>query len=399
MHIVIDYDSCWQASFIDGDPNKPVGKDNKRTFLATTKSNGQKDAAIQKDTIIGVLNRLIGDQRKLYQARKSDNYFFSKIEKYVDFSIKESDCVTTQETIYLTNKSDDRSAQSTFLGAIDYKNPWFYSFASPLLWSVLFLDKNDLLCFIISDVANDCNQIDCTPRSLLARIDLLVDRKSEMSEPWLLKETLISKKQISISKAKEKLDLCHAKLAESNNISAKKQASMKKKQLEAQENLDRERLEIEGLLHDKNLSELDSLLKKAVAKLKEKYPECEYIENGGIKPIRLYSAALYLQAERLAMSGVDIEFAKGKNNEIHITGFSKRGFNGLRDWLGRMTGNRKKAVGTPCLVQKQSGKLEIILNINMDRAIELKNMIDNAGVSSFYLGKKGLAYVSHIDVR
>ena len=141
MRIVIDYDSCWQTSFIDGDPNKPVGKDNKRPFVATTKANGQKVSAIQRDTVIGLLNRLIGEQRKLYQARNSENYFFSDIEKDVSFFINERESITTHETIYLTNKSDDRCAQSTFLGTIDAKNPWFYSENSLLLWSVMYLDK------------------------------------------------------------------------------------------------------------------------------------------------------------------------------------------------------------------------------------------------------------------
>ena len=35
----------------------------------------------------------------------------------------------------------------------------------------------------------------------------------------------------------------------------------------------------------------------------------------------------------------------------------------------------------------------------MKKAKEIKNMIDNAGVSSFYLGKKGLAYITDIDTR
>ena len=48
---------------------------------------------------------------------------------------------------------------------------------------------------------------------------------------------------------------------------------------------------------------------------------------------------------------------------------------------------------------KANGQLEIRLDINDEQAKELKQMIDNAGVSSFYLGKKGLAYVSDIRLR
>jgi hypothetical protein len=34
----------------------------------------------------------------------------------------------------------------------------------------------------------------------------------------------------------------------------------------------------------------------------------------------------------------------------------------------------------------------------LNRAIELKTLIDDAAVSAFYLGKKGLAYVTKIIV-
>nr|WP_280176386.1 hypothetical protein [Legionella londiniensis] len=43
--------------------------------------------------------------------------------------------------------------------------------------------------------------------------------------------------------------------------------------------------------------------------------------------------------------------------------------------------------------------MDIYLDVDLEKAVELKKMIDSAGVSSFYLGKKGLAYVSRIDVR
>ena len=141
----------------------------------------------------------------------------------------------------------------------------------------------------------------------------------------------------------------------------------------------------------------------------EKKPGEEYCKNGIIYPTSLYSAALYIQAEHLLKSGYDVPFVRNKKNEIQIQGFSKRGFNGIRDWLNTMAGGRKKAVGTPCMVQKHSGELEIelkldntkdrgIINPNLSRAEEILELIENAGVSSFYLGKKGLAYVSNIRV-
>ena len=48
------------------------------------------------------------------------------------------------------------------------------------------------------------------------------------------------------------------------------------------------------------------------------------------------------------------------------------------------------------ILTKASGQLEINLNISKDQARDLEEKIENAGVSAFYLGKKGLAYVKDI---
>ena len=78
------------------------------------------------------------------------------------------------------------------------------------------------------------------------------------------------------------------------------------------------------------------------------------------------------------------------------------------------TGEKKKIWGNPymrkervkgegeivSLMTKASGKLEINIDVDRDKAKEIKILIENAGVSSFYFGKKGLAYLSKdIDTR
>lgn len=159
------------------------------------------------------------------------------------------------------------------------------------------------------------------------------------------------------------------------------------------------RNKLEQIEIDTEINEQDKKITAVVDFLSDKYPGNVYLTNEVIYPMSLYAAALYLQAERLYHENNDIEFIRNNNGEIYIQGFSKRGFNGIRDWLNPMTGKRKKAVGTPCVVQKQSGVMDIILDVDRDRAIKIKDDIENAGVSSFYLGKKGLAYVTNIDTR
>ena len=86
---------------------------------------------------------------------------------------------------------------------------------------------------------------------------------------------------------------------------------------------------------------------------------------------------------------------------------------GKVDLMNRFTtGDKKKIWGNPYirkerikgigevtfLMTKASGSLEIEIPIEREQGKELETMIKNAGVSSFYLGKKGLAYVSKIRV-
>ena len=77
-----------------------------------------------------------------------------------------------------------------------------------------------------------------------------------------------------------------------------------------------------------------------------------------------------------------------------------------------VTGGEKKIWGNPyirkerikgigevtSLMQKAGGTLKINIDIERETALDFKEKIENAGVSSFYLGKKGLAYVSDIRI-
>ena len=100
-------------------------------------------------------------------------------------------------------------------------------------------------------------------------------------------------------------------------------------------------------------------------------------------------------------------------NGVILKGFSVNGFT-PKDFMTLFTGGKKKVYGNPYIYEefikgqgkvkqlmvKASGQLEINLDISRDKAKKIKQMIENAGVSSFYLGKKGLAYISkEIDTR
>ncbi|WP_031434616.1 hypothetical protein [Methylomarinum vadi] len=81
MQIIIEYESSWRNSFLDGSNNEPLPKQGRKfigsmTNLSDVKNFIQRDVTL--DTVMGLLNRLIGDQRKLYQAREQDNYYLNQ---------------------------------------------------------------------------------------------------------------------------------------------------------------------------------------------------------------------------------------------------------------------------------------------------------------------------------
>ncbi len=153
----------------------------------------------------------------------------------------------------------------------------------------------------------------------------------------------------------------------------------------------------------------DNKVTQIIELLKIKFPNEQYIENDdSIKMIRFYAAALYLQLERLE-SRYDMSSAANKRGQsIYIYGYSKRGFNGKRDFMKNfVTGGEKLIYGNPYMLKnrwgevisvlhKANGTLEIELNLTPEQAKDLKQKIEDAGVSAFYLGKKGLAYVDKI---
>jgi hypothetical protein len=165
--------------------------------------------------------------------------------------------------------------------------------------------------------------------------------------------------------------------------------------------------QLEQLNKLKPVAIIDSV-DSALSALKSSFPDAEYVDaKGMVKPIMFYCSALYLQVSRLSKQ-CDLSNALTKSGGI--SGISKRGFT-AKDFMDRFTTGSKKPIwGNPYLLKekrkgegevtslltKANGTLEINLNIPQEKAEELKEMIEAAGVSSFYLGKKGLAYVDNL---
>jgi hypothetical protein len=339
MKIVVDYESSWRNSFLDGSNNEPLPKGG-RNFVASM-TELKKDAKnfiprqVSKDTVIGILSRLIGDQRKLYQSReayKGESHYFADIESKVTF--EDTPTIINQETAYIRNMKGSTD-QNSFTGMIRVNDPTFQSEYSPLFWGVLGLDTELLFDFILEDKLG-LTEIALDPLSIMNKLEEIKKLKPVENQ----------------GKAKEASELLQK--------------------------------------HFEKYKPLDA--------------------KGKILLLGMYCSALYLQLQRLETQ-LDVQTAKSKMGGI--SGISNNGFT-LKDFMDKYTTGAKKLIyGNPYvreefvkgegktkhLLTKASGQLNIRLDIALNKAIELKTMIDDAGVSAFYLGKKGLAYVSHIDVR
>jgi hypothetical protein len=335
MKIEIEYEASWRNSFLDGSNDEALPKKGRKfigSITALKKSENYITREVSNNTVMGILNRLIGEQRKLYQAREDKEYYFKNMESLVTFydDVK----VKNQELVYLRNMSGNTD-QNSFTGMIKTDDSMFTSDYSVSFWGLLALDIEELLEFIIHG--------------------------KEIDESIALDPLIISDRFAEIGKIKA-------------------------------------------------LEESDSVL-KALEILEKNFEGTNYKNNKGlVVPLNLYCSALYLQLDRLS-SEYDLSSALTKTGTI--TGISKRLFT-KKDFMNRFTtGEKKKIFGNPYIAKsfvegegqvtsmltKASGVLEINIDIPRDEAKELKKMIENAGVSSFYLGKKGLAYVINMDTR
>lgn len=336
MRIVIDYEASWRNSFLDGDNNSPLPKSGREYLGSMTtlaKDNNFIVRSVTLDTVMGLLNRLIGDQRKLYQAREKRNgtpYYFADIEQKVSFADKP---ISTNEMVYVRNMKGSTD-QNAFTGMIKASDPMFSSDYSKELWGVLALSLPELCSFIVNNDKVE-NDFEADPLLVCGVIEELgklkpVENKDNVNEALLALETY--------------------------------------------------------------------------------FPDTSYLNNKDLVIVSsLYCSALYVQLTRLS-ERFDLSSALTKSGGI--SGISKRGFT-KKDFMDRFTTGKKKMLwGNPfikkeklkgqgevtSMLTKASGQLEISIDVEQGKSQEIKTLIENAGVSSFYLGKKGLAYVSKIRI-
>lgn len=339
MRITIEYESSWRNSFLDGSNNEALPRQG-RNFIGSMTALGKegnfKTRTVTKDTVMGILNRLIGEQRKLYQARQDKDYYFRDIEAILTDEDIRDQAQPQNEIVYLRNISGSTD-QNAFTGMIKSRDPAFDSDFSQELWGILWFDLNKVMDFILDEKIEVDSQTELNPLNVIEKL-----------------ENIFGEKAIDVS---ERVQSC-----------------------------------------------LDTF--------HQFFPDVDYklTAKNQLAPISLYTSALYIQIQRL---GKKYDMSKALTKSGGLSGISKRGFT-KKDFMDRYTTGKKKLIwGNPYVLKvrkkgegeishpltKANGTLEINLNITRERARDLEQKILDAGVSSFYLGKKGLAYVTGIDTR
>lgn len=336
MKIIIEYEASWRNSFLDGSNNEKLPNKG-RNFIASMTSlkqpNNYMQRSITKDTVMGVLNRLIGEQGKLYQARLKPNYYFSEIESILQESDIIDQPIVSHEVVYIRNISGNTNPNS-FTGLIKSDDPWLQAHYANEFWSVLWMNVDELLQFI--------NGENVEPKI------------NPVLEPLQILKQLEGIKKINIPMTTE--------------------------------------------------------IQQAASILSNLYPKFLLKElNEKVRVLSLYCSALYLKLDQLSEQ-YNTEAIRAPRGGL--TGISHNGFT-PKNFMERFsTGPQKIIWGNPYLskikkkgegeivsmLDKAHGQLTINLNISNSQARKLQDLIENAGVSTFYLGKKGLAYVSDIVI-
>ena len=338
MIIKIKYDSSWRNSFLDGSNNEDLPKKG-RTYTSASSKLNQKESTYQqrdvtKDTIMGILNRLIGDRRKLYQSRQDPNYFFLNLEKNITF---EDHAQISQELVYLRNMNGSTN-QNSFTGTIKSDIPLFVSPTGKLLWSILDLSIEEVCNFIIRAGHNNINSI----HDSNSIIKFMNDNK--------LKKASVVPLTLAMTELHNIFPLVFT--------AAFLKAQFSKKTINI-------------------LPLYCSALYIQVDRLKQAgHPVEDYLtKKGNIKGI--------------SKKGFILRDFMGPDK---ITGGKKLIYGNpyIYKTITKIIGQRNY------MLNKATGSLDINIDIPEEEALNLIDMIDCAAVHSFVVGKKGIAYIENI---
>lgn len=408
MKIIIPYESKWSVSLTDHDTGLTkfcsvvgLAEKNNKDYKSFVDANDDYEemmkrvnenfknfdyAAITKNTVFGIIARLLGEIRYMKDALKDDDHIIHKIQDKITFRVKERDLYNEIMSLNTPMKDSPSNGQGVIFknknGILLSKNIY-----SEIIYSMLNIQNLDQLedfvfklkrCESIEEVKvffKECNLLEQNIQlhKFMKGIETF-DKRFGFFENAYKKAIKEGKSTEENRRYTEVLkDIGIINFNDENYFLAKNRF-------------------LAGILVYtianwlKKIGEEDVLneflyTKQSSKEKAEKKPRC-------IPGITSLSAG---NPGQISAKGIYDFFAYKKRTNTSPYIFSMEFFKkeGEKNPI-----NTKMKLG----IGKEDGILEIDINVTKEEAIALKEQIENVGVSTFQMGKKGLAYVRRIEL-
>lgn len=426
MKILIDYSSKWSASFAD-----PITYENKVPSLDKLKDNSMSEVkdvylnendtyettmrkigdvyqnfsykSVDKNTVLGILSRLLGEVRYLDKVREEEDHIINRLSEKVSFNLHDREMYN--EIVSLAKPMT--KVQSNGGGLISKSKSDFLlldnNFYSSLLFSVFNLKTlNDIDAFIgffenTPEKDEVSGFLEITGFAYKEKVEIYQFVKNHVSHSSVFSD--IDKRYVKYKKyialKNEGVDVEEGKQVDFDDELSYYVSLLNRIAIYSGKNIDSEGnfnaysllgpsnskndaavLNITGLLY----YFLISWVKKSGNE--EEIKEVLINKNGNIAGVATNSGKMTIKDLYGSVSPRKMSWSLPY---MFDTKFLKK-----KEAIQFNQSNTKLGLG------KESGTLEIVINVSEDEAIALKEQIDAAAVATFHVGKKGLAYVKEI---
>ena len=341
----------------------------------------KKSVAVTKSTAMGILNRLVGEIRKVKDIENDDNYFFKNIEPLVQEPRYNIHNTNTELIMGASVQAGDAKATVNSLTSLNH--PYIKGRSGTQTQILLDLLSRDAryIMNLIKDIYSAYEK----------------DRDAGVKE--ILAQFF--KDNIDINKENDLHSLCE-KINDSLSSYIYIDDWGERKQKKYSEEEARIKAENKGyVVNDESIKMIRELVEVFVKDEKDRNVFLGLFgDEINYKCFKIAS----MQLLTVISTELEVSNISGLNSKKGIAGISKKDFSEkgfLASGLSGHQAKRKAVNGSPIGKDVKAISGELIVEIkfkNIDDAKNLKMVIEQAAVGSFRLGKKGLAYVDAIYI-
>lgn len=335
MKIIIEYENKWGNSFLS-EPSKNGARNYIASQSALKKNENYKEKDISLTTVLGILYRLIGCRKPIDKLSLNEKYF----DKYISnnkLTFNNKIITEYNEIVYLRNANNSND-QNSFSGVPDDSIMECKDIQK--LFNIIIFNREQLINYILNDIYPN---IEINKIELIDFVDL-IDKKHKSEK--IKEEILLNEINIKLKKMNSNFDFV---LDSSLYLIAINKMTIL-------------------LFSDENFEKYSKFLTK----------------NKTFAGITFSNGKSFTKKDFMSkFSAVKIQYGNPYIAEI---------------WVENVNSKENKKMKINKNLNKKNGILEINIDCNEEEGYKIQELIENAGVSSFYIGKKGLAYITKIEV-